>query len=490
MRLDWRRRFGAALLCLAFLEDPALVQAAEPEWWTNQKRACGLPPGLAYNSWDGQCGSHSPPPPPPSIDPAVAARAQFQVVFDRVRAFVPGLEASNINGESLEGLSRRADGMFVAAAFRLDTLQSEHAGALKSIQDLSAQLRQMTEQVQTLQSSAAAVPETLRQAAQQLAAEQGYAEAMEARLRTLESKTQELRGRADAAAANIVGWLTVAAPANARLIPVDVLATRKKAEVKAMAVPMRPIQLRPDRPALPVVPNVVRPPGPRAAPQGNLATKLASIDQLVPQLQTAIGRIEADRMEFQRVKQLHADAQRQIDFLQTAARDPSARLGSIEADINEAQFRQSDATSNGLRAAGNALGVAVESYILETFQQRVVVPEVTRFLRDNGYTKPLDDSMMGQLYKDGRLVMDAASERYKSVPRFIDLAKQANAVVNDYMNYAQAAADALGTGEHVRAANLINATGTKVDDQGLGFMEAVAGDSGPGAKIGRFMLGR
>jgi hypothetical protein len=48
----------------------------------------------------------------------------------------------------------------------------------------------------------------------------------------------------------------------------------------------------------------------------------------------------------------------------------------------------------------------------------------------------------------------------------------------------------LGTGEHVRAANLINATGTKVDDQGLGFMEAVAGDSGPGAKIGRFMLGR
>src|SRR5258708_25147453 len=102
-------------------------------------------------------------------------------------------------------------------------------------------------------------------------------------------------------------------------------------------------------------------------------------------------------MEFQRVEQLHADAQRQIDVLAAAARDPSARLGSIEAGISEAQFRQSDATSNGLRAAGNALDAAVESYILETFQQRVVVPEVTRFLRDNGYTKPLDDSMIRQL---------------------------------------------------------------------------------------------
>jgi len=106
MRLDWRGGFGSALLCLAFLGDVALVQAAEPQWWTDQKRACGLPPGLAYNSWDGQCGSRSPPPSTPSIDPAVAARAQFQAVFDRVRAFVPGLEAGNVNGESLEGLSR------------------------------------------------------------------------------------------------------------------------------------------------------------------------------------------------------------------------------------------------------------------------------------------------------------------------------------------------------------------------------------------------
>lgn len=31
--------------------------AGEPAWWTQQKRDCNLPSGLAYNNWDGQCNS-------------------------------------------------------------------------------------------------------------------------------------------------------------------------------------------------------------------------------------------------------------------------------------------------------------------------------------------------------------------------------------------------------------------------------------------------
>jgi hypothetical protein len=33
------------------------IASAEPEWWTQQKRACGLASNLAYNDWDGHCGS-------------------------------------------------------------------------------------------------------------------------------------------------------------------------------------------------------------------------------------------------------------------------------------------------------------------------------------------------------------------------------------------------------------------------------------------------
>src|SRR5258708_36418617 len=41
-----------------------LAVASEPQWWTNQKRACGLSPTLAYETWRKQgfpCYSGAPP---------------------------------------------------------------------------------------------------------------------------------------------------------------------------------------------------------------------------------------------------------------------------------------------------------------------------------------------------------------------------------------------------------------------------------------------
>ena len=47
-------------LTIAWAMPTFQVAAAEPAWWTQQKRNCGLPSGLAYNSWDGKCNSSSP----------------------------------------------------------------------------------------------------------------------------------------------------------------------------------------------------------------------------------------------------------------------------------------------------------------------------------------------------------------------------------------------------------------------------------------------
>ena len=56
-----------ALTTLAVLiGEPA--RAAEPAWWTQQKRQCGLPPSLAYNTWAAQgypCGGAAQPAPDP-----------------------------------------------------------------------------------------------------------------------------------------------------------------------------------------------------------------------------------------------------------------------------------------------------------------------------------------------------------------------------------------------------------------------------------------
>lgn len=46
-----------AVFVFSFVAFPAVSTAAEPAWWTQQKRQCGLSPSLAYNSWDGKCNS-------------------------------------------------------------------------------------------------------------------------------------------------------------------------------------------------------------------------------------------------------------------------------------------------------------------------------------------------------------------------------------------------------------------------------------------------
>lgn len=45
-------RSSVVLWCL--LAFPLISLAGEPSWWTDQKRACGLSPSLAYNTWQAQ----------------------------------------------------------------------------------------------------------------------------------------------------------------------------------------------------------------------------------------------------------------------------------------------------------------------------------------------------------------------------------------------------------------------------------------------------
>jgi hypothetical protein len=55
-----RRRYLSPTQSLAFIVLAVTLgsaSAAEPAWWTAQKRSCGLPSNLAYNSWDGKCAS-------------------------------------------------------------------------------------------------------------------------------------------------------------------------------------------------------------------------------------------------------------------------------------------------------------------------------------------------------------------------------------------------------------------------------------------------
>lgn len=45
---------------LAVFANTPSVFGQEPAWWTKQKKDCGLPSSLAYNSWDGKCPAKDP----------------------------------------------------------------------------------------------------------------------------------------------------------------------------------------------------------------------------------------------------------------------------------------------------------------------------------------------------------------------------------------------------------------------------------------------
>jgi|SRR5688572_1166305 len=67
----------AVLLCAGI--SPA--QSAEPGWWTQRKRECGLPPNLAYNTWVNQgspcpAASRTAPGAPPASDNAAERQRQ------------------------------------------------------------------------------------------------------------------------------------------------------------------------------------------------------------------------------------------------------------------------------------------------------------------------------------------------------------------------------------------------------------------------------
>jgi hypothetical protein len=119
-----------AVTCLA----SAPAMAAEPEWWTKQKRDCGLPSSLVYNNWDGQCksstgGSTS----TPSYDYGAAQRAR-EAEAERQRQ----AEAERVERERLAEEKRQKDAKFIrdrdAAA---NTLKGSSSPAMNQLKGLS-----------------------------------------------------------------------------------------------------------------------------------------------------------------------------------------------------------------------------------------------------------------------------------------------------------------------------------------------------------------
>lgn len=120
-----------AVLGMAFLASTPVL-AAEPAWWTQQKRACGLPANLAYNNWDGNCNSsRGGSTATPSYDHEAARRAQQAAEAERLRQ----AEAERIERERLAEEKRKKDAEFIRNRDATAATLKGHIGTSASAND-------------------------------------------------------------------------------------------------------------------------------------------------------------------------------------------------------------------------------------------------------------------------------------------------------------------------------------------------------------------
>ncbi|PIW29618.1 MAG: hypothetical protein COW30_04745 [Rhodospirillales bacterium CG15_BIG_FIL_POST_REV_8_21_14_020_66_15] len=414
---------------------------------------------------------------------------QLNEVIARILSVAPDFRVSGLNFDSLADLSVSADRTFVSAAYRLDSLVQSNLRVRNALSDINATIRALGLREKELESAlATSNSNEVRAAKEKLKTVQGWETAWDARTRIMNSMTGEFRRRSDVAAENIVRWITVASPPEARTLPANLLAGRKKAAFEPKPVMPAPAAVVPSKPIIPA--QAIRMPAFRGNPPGNLNNKIAAIEQLIPALAKAranagdLGREKARKglaLENLRIR---------VDALESAGRSKSALLTALERQIEKADDAWSTAAMDGHRQGRNLLNAAIETYVLETFLNDVVKPKVTEFIRDNGYTRLLENSAIGEMYRSGQFLFNSTKQRYQSLERMIDVAKQAKDVVDDFKSYATAAAAASASPNNVAAANLIREQEGLLDRQTWSLMEAAVGKTGPLAQVARKILTR
>lgn len=466
------------------------AQAQEPAWWTQQKRDCGLSPSTTYNTWVAQgmpCGSG----PDSGPDLFQLSVARYEAVLARLRAY-PRIHV-NLNEPSPqtpEELSRQADARFVETAFWLDRLAFDSKELVLDTKEYETYLQGLYARERDLKVRASALPAALRKANEKLVRTLAQAETQERVIASVEAVAERMHERAERAATESVQWLTVASPPGSLLVSAQTVAGRQRAPRETLSVTSEPIDLNVGRPAVPIALHPKLPPGPRAAPPGTADDKIAAIEMLLPQIAATTAQYEKRASDFLKVKGLVDSAAPRVEALETAVGGGERSLEAVEALNRKAQSRIDQASINSYRAGANAAGAIAEAYILESFRDKVVIPEVKRFLRANGIMRKVDRSLVAQLYALGKSVLPRGGANWKALKQLAQAEKRALAVIDDFKTYAQAAAASSGTPKDTRAEALAEEIRTSTEAAGEEIIEKASGGTGPIYTIVRAIMGR
>ncbi|MFA6114795.1 MAG: hypothetical protein WC729_12400 [Sphingomonas sp.] len=471
---------------------PALAQS-DPGGVAMGPLMCAYPSGYA------PCSSGPPPAAyvPPPYDPLPDLDRRYQAALARLSAQVRGLEALTASGApaTMEELNSRLDVAFVGGAYRLDALNARRnhlSAAAYSSQTEVDSLREEANRLEANMASAAGRRATFLQ--QRDAARAKIREA-EATIAAMTIRTAALNRRSDAVAANIVQWVTVAAPPKARLVT----AANAKARGRVAAgwlVPefgesAGPARLNVSRPPLPVPPE--RGVAFRAPPGGSVEEKLVAVERLPGLIETAARAVDALNPQIGALEAATEELTLRVNALKQQGDAMESEIWTLKFAASAAEDKRDRTVQNERTIARDMVRTAVETWALQTLRDEVAIPAVQRLVKANAtpaMVASLTNRRVGQMYAAGRsLIATPVSGTWKNLEAFMATEKVILKGLQDPFDYITAAAEELSSTGRSRADALGAAICAGQTRHAMDITEAAGGAlPGPVGEIARGMV--
>ncbi len=443
------------------------------------KSACDDPSPCGSNS--GNVVSAAPP------DPFQLSLARFDSLLLRLSTFKQFRRPDSSAPRNLDELSRQVDEIYTSVDHILATLNFDNDRFTKDTRDFRNLIQTLLDRERTLQARQEVLPAEIRAASERLKEALAQAEAEENRIARIEAIVDQMHQRSDQAAIESIQWLRVASPRPIAGLREEIVAGRKTADRAPMQTLVEPISLNPTRPAAPVV--ALRPPGWRKPPPGPVDDRITATEAMIPRLEAAVADNIRIGRELVKARSDSGKIQARVDALESTVGGGEASRAAVEKLAQKAESRFSQAVMNRYQAGANAAAAIAEDYILESFRDNVVKPEVMRFLRSNGITRKINKSLIVQMYQAGKSLVPSGA-RIQSLNRLIDAEKRAIDVIEDYKTYALAAAASASSPTDTRGTAIAAEISAGTDEAGEEIIRRGAGESGPVYEIIRAIMKR
>lgn len=434
------------------------------------------------------CGSSSgnivSPPPP---DPFQLSLARFDTLLLRLSTFKQFSRRDRSAPRNFDELSRQVDELYTSVDYTLATLNFDNDRYTKDTRDYRSLLQTLLDRERTLQSRQEALPAEIRAASERLKGALARAELEENRIARIEAIVDKMHERSDRNAIESIQWLRVASSQPIAGLSEVIVAGRKTADRAPLPTPAEPISLNPTRPPLPLV--ALKPPGWRNPPPGPVDDRISATEAMIPRLEAAVADNIRIGRELVKARSDSGKVQARVDALESTVGGGEASRAAVEKLAQSAESRVSQAVMNRYQAGANAAAAIAEDYILESFRDNVVKPEVMRFLRANGITRKINKSLIVQMYQAGKSLVPSGA-RIQSLNRLIDAEKRAINVIEDYKTYALAAAASASSPTDTRGTAIAAEISAGTDEAGEEIIRRGAGESGPVYEIIRAIMKR